>query len=240
MTTPLIAFLITLLTGLATGIGGLFIFFSNNKNVVFLSVSLALSGLIMIYMSLFEILPNAIEQLKINHIFSPPATTLYAFIFGIICIVLIDFVLSYIQKKYQHQSNLQHISFITFLILTIHNLPEGFITFISFLENPTLGISIALTIGLHNIPEGVAIAVPIYIISNSKLKALGLTLCSGLTEPLGAVIGYFLLKPYISSTILGITFAFIAGIMCFIAIHDLIPTAHKLWQKVIPFVDNQT
>ena len=231
MTTPLIAFSITLLTGLATCIGGLFVFFPNNKNVIFLSVSLALSGIIMIYISLFEILPNAVEQLQINHIFSPRPTTISAFIVGIICIAFIDTVLSYIQQKYQPQSNLQHMGLITFLILTIHNLPEGFITFISFLENPTLGIPIALTIALHNIPEGIAIAVPVYILSNSKTKAFGLTLCSGLAEPLGAVIGYFILKSYISSDILGIAFGIIAGIMCFIAIHDLIPTAHKLKQK---------
>lgn len=231
MTTPLIAFLITLLTGLITSIGGLFIFFPNNKNVIFLSGSLALSAIIMIYISLFEILPKAVEQLQFKHIFSPIMTTIYAFMFGIVCIAFIDTVLSCIQQKYHPQSDLKPIGFVTFLILTIHNLPEGFITFLGFLENPRLGTPIALTIALHNIPEGIAIAVPVYVLSNSKKKAFLLTLCSGLAEPLGAVIGYFIFKPYISSDILGITFGIIAGIMCFIAVHDLIPTAHKLNKK---------
>lgn len=230
MTDTLIAFFITLITGLSTGIGGLFLFFPKNKNIIFLATGLILSGIIMIYMSLFEILPSAFEQFKHTTFLSPLFMTISFFVSGIICIALIDYILSYIQNNQQNKY-LNRISFLTMIVLTIHNIPEGFVTFISVLENSLTGLPIALTMALHNIPEGIAIAVPVYVVSNSKSKSVLFALYSGLAEPFGAIVGYWILKPYISADVLGITYAGIAGIMSFIALHDLIPTAQKLTQK---------
>ena len=111
------------------------------------------------------------------------------------------------------------------IALMIHNFPEGIATFVSGYESTSLGISIAIAIALHNIPEGISIAMPIYYSTNSKAKAFKYTLYSGLAEPIGAIIAFLFLRPYINEIILAITFALVAGIMLYISFSELIPAA---------------
>jgi len=113
------------------------------------------------------------------------------------------------------------------LAIAIHNFPEGLATFIGALEDPTLGISIAIAIAIHNIPEGIAVAVPIYHASGSKKKAIGYTMLSGLAEPIGAIIGYVLLRSIFTETTFGLLFASVAGIMVYISLDELLPAAEK-------------
>ena len=77
------------------------------------------------------------------------------------------------------------------LAIAIHNFPEGIATFISAIEDPTLGISVAIAVAIHNIPEGIAVSVPIYFATSSRKKAFSYSFLSGLSEPIGAVVGYF-------------------------------------------------
>jgi ZIP family zinc transporter len=113
------------------------------------------------------------------------------------------------------------------IAIAIHNFPEGLATFIGALEDPALGISIAIAIAIHNIPEGIAVAVPIYHATNSKKKAVGLTLLSGLAEPLGAVVGFVLLRSVFTEATFGFLFAAVAGIMVYISLDELLPSAEK-------------
>jgi ZIP family zinc transporter len=95
------------------------------------------------------------------------------------------------------------------------------------LENPTLGISIAVAIAIHNIPEGIAVSVPIYYATKSRKKAFWLSFSSGLAEPIGALIGYFLLRNILNEGAFGIIFAGVAGIMVYISLDELLPTAEE-------------
>ena len=113
------------------------------------------------------------------------------------------------------------------LAIAIHNFPEGLATFIAALSDVRLGISIAVAIAIHNIPEGIAVSVPIYYATGSKKKAFGFSFLSGLAEPIGALIGYFLLRQFIGDTMFGIVFAMVAGIMVYISLDELLPTAEK-------------
>jgi ZIP family zinc transporter len=115
----------------------------------------------------------------------------------------------------------------TALALTIHNFPEGLATFIAALHEPGIAIPVTAAIALHNIPEGVAVAMPLYFATGSRKKALGYSFLSGLSEPLGAVVGYFLLRAFISDALFGIIFAAVAGIMVFISIDELLPSARE-------------
>ena len=115
----------------------------------------------------------------------------------------------------------------TALAIGIHNFPEGLATFIAALQEPAIGISIAIAIALHNIPEGVAVSVPIYYATGSRKKALGYSLLSGLAEPLGALIGFLILMPFLNDTLFGIIFALVAGIMVFISLDELLPSARE-------------
>ena len=113
------------------------------------------------------------------------------------------------------------------LAITIHNFPEGLATFTSALQDARLGISIAVAVAIHNIPEGIAVSVPVYFATGSKRKAFLYSFLSGLSEPLGAMAGYFLLMRFFSDAMFGIVFASVAGIMVYISLDELLPTAEK-------------
>jgi ZIP family zinc transporter len=111
------------------------------------------------------------------------------------------------------------------LAIGIHNFPEGLATFMSGLSNPTLGISIAVAIAIHNIPEGLAVSAPVFYATKSRKKAFILSFLSGLAEPVGAIIGYFVLRSIFNDTTFGVIFAAVAGIMVYISLDELLPTA---------------
>ncbi|ENJ7223115.1 zinc transporter ZupT [Campylobacter jejuni] len=116
------------------------------------------------------------------------------------------------------------------IAVAIHNIPEGFATFISSLDNLTLGIAIAIAVAIHNIPEGLAVSLPIYHATGDKKKAFIYSALSGFAEPLGAFVGALILLPFIGDLTLAISFAVIAGIMVFISLDELLPAA-KTYDK---------
>lgn len=237
----LFAFLLTLGAGLSTGIGSFIAFFSKRTNIKFLSTTLGFSAGVMIYVSFVEIFPKAQESLisfageKNGTIF-----TVLSFFGGMLLIALIDKLIPSYEnpheiknvedindKTLQKNRNLHRMGVFSALAIAIHNFPEGLATFMSAIDNPTLGISIAIAIALHNIPEGIAISVPIYFSTGSKKKALIYSFLSGISEPLGALIGYLVLLPFMNNLIFGIIFAGVAGIMVFISLDELLPAAEN-------------
>jgi ZIP family zinc transporter len=118
----------------------------------------------------------------------------------------------------------------TALAIAIHNFPEGLATFAAGLNDPAIGISIAIAIAIHNIPEGIAVSVPISYATGNKRKAFLLSFLSGLAEPVGALVGYFILFSFFNETVVGLLFASIAGIMVFISLDELLPTAREYGQ----------
>lgn len=113
------------------------------------------------------------------------------------------------------------------IAIGIHNFPEGFATFAAALKDPALGLSIAVAIAIHNIPEGMSVAIPIYYATGSRMKAFMYSFVSGLAEPVGAVIGYLILRPFLNNFVFGIIFAAIAGIMIYISFDELLPAARR-------------
>ncbi|MEN6384214.1 MAG: zinc transporter ZupT, partial [Phycisphaerales bacterium] len=113
------------------------------------------------------------------------------------------------------------------LAIAMHNFPEGLVTFTSAIKDFNLGVPIAFAIAIHNIPEGIAVSVPVYYATGSRKKAFWLSFLSGLAEPLGAVIGYIILRKFTSNLISDIIFAAVGGIMVFISIDQLMPSAEK-------------
>lgn len=121
-------------------------------------------------------------------------------------------------KRRPHNRKLMRMGLMTALVIGIHNFPEGVATFMSALDNPTLGIAIAAAIAIHNIPEGIAVSIPVYYATGSRRQAFLLSLSSGLAEPVGALLAYAVLMPFLSSALLGCLFGFVAGIMVFISL----------------------
>ncbi len=130
-------------------------------------------------------------------------------------------------EKFAQDHKLYRMGIFSAIAIAIHNFPEGLATFASALKDPTIGISIAIAISIHNIHEGIAISIPLYYATGNRKKAFFFSFLSGLSEPVGALIGYLLLKPFFNDIIFGILFSFVAGIMVFISLDELLPSAEK-------------
>ncbi|MDL2255572.1 zinc transporter ZupT [Parabacteroides sp. OttesenSCG-928-G06] len=240
-TNILIPLLLTLFAGLATGIGSLIAFVAKQTNKRFLSFSLGLSAGVMIYVSFVELLRSAEDTLSAE-LGTPNGMWLTAicFFLGIGLIAFIDkLVPSYEnphearsiedlqQKPEQVNAKLKRMGIMTALAIGIHNFPEGMATFMAAVESPTLGIAIAVAIAIHNIPEGIAVSVPIYYATGDRKKAFLYSLSSGIAEPIGALLGWLVLMPFMSPVMMGCVFAAVAGIMVFISLDELLPAARE-------------
>ncbi len=233
------AFLLTLFAGLCTGLGSLIAFTAKKTNKKFLAVSLGFSAGVMIYVSMIEIFAKAKDSLiNATDIRTGNWLTVIAFFAGMFLIAIIDRVLP--DEKNPHHvklvedmdsdkksSKLMRMGVFTALAVAIHNFPEGLATFISALQEPEIAIPVAVAIAIHNVPEGIAVSVPVYHATGSKKKAFLLSFASGLAEPVGALIGYLLLMPFINDLTFGLIFAGVAGIMVFISVDELLPSAQE-------------
>lgn len=243
--TVLFAFALTLFAGLSTGIGGLLSIITKQTSKKFLSAALGFSGGVMIYVSFAEIMVKANASLSdaLGETSGAWATAL-AFFGGIMLILIIDRIIPSAENPHEppviedandspekkakySEKKLMRMGLLTALAIAIHNFPEGLATFSAALYDPAVGISIAVAIAIHNIPEGIAVAVPIKAATGSRGKALLHSFLSGLAEPIGALVGYFLLMQFFSPLTFGILFAAVAGIMVFISLDELIPTARE-------------
>jgi len=267
-----LAFLVTLGAGLATGVGSLLAFTRTRPSDRFLSFMLGLSAGVMIYVSLVEIFPKAVESLTDAFGAEAPGYlwATVGFFCGFIVIALIDRLFSHINgrtsaavamitrnshndladvdvtgmideldtietEEQKERKGLLRMGLFTALAIAIHNFPEGLATFMAVIEEPALGIAIAVAIAIHNIPEGIAVSIPIYRATGSKLKAFWYSFISGLAEPLGAIVGFFVLSYFINDYVFGVIFAGVAGIMVYISLDQLLPTA-KRYDHHLPII----
>lgn len=230
MSAVAVAFGISLLAGLSTGLGGLAVALKRELTDGFLAATLGFSAGVMVLISLYELLPEGIADLEAAGHSSPQLGGMLAFFGGVLFIALIDrFVPEDINPHEEPDAagakRMRRVGVMTALAIAIHNFPEGFATFFVALEAPVIAVPIAVAIAIHNIPEGIAVAVPMREATGSKWKAAGWATAAGLAEPLGAVIGFMVLQPFIGPDNLGYVFAAIAGVMVFVGFDKLLPTA---------------
>lgn len=235
----LLAFLLTLFAGLATAIGGLVVFFAKRTNTKFISFSLGLSAGVMILVSFGEFLVTSGEILSTEMGDAKGQAIMWLFFFlGIALIGIIDRLIPSFENPHEIRNveqmdapvakdhKLMRMGVMTALAIGVHNFPEGIATLVTAVENPALGVAIAIAIAIHNIPEGIAVAVPIYQSTQSKRKAFLWSVISGLAEPLGAIVAYLILLPFLTPVLMGQIFAAVAGIMVFISLDELLPATH--------------
>lgn len=242
MNNILLAFGLTLFAGLSTGIGSALAFFTKKTNTKFLSVILGFSAGVMIYVSMVEIFNEAkvtlIAELGIK---AGSWLTVASFFGGILLIAIIDNVVPSGEnphemykvenlsdaKVHTDSNKLLRTGKFTALAVGIHNFPEGLATFISALQDPAIAIPITVAIAIHNIPEGIAVSVPVYYATGDRKKAFLYSFASGLSEPIGALIGYLILMPFLNNVLFGVVFGVVAGIMVYISLDELLPSAHE-------------
>ena len=245
----LTALLLTLIAGAATGIGGGLVLFKKKLSSNTLAASLGLSAGVMIFISLAELLPEAqAEIVAIGSVKYGEALTLLAFFGGMGIIMLIDFLVPEYENPHEvselsledgsqsSQSNkekvLHKLGILSALAIAIHNFPEGIATFIGALNDPQMGASITFAISIHNIPEGIAVAIPIYYATKSKGKALLYATLSGFSELLGALLciavtAVFGVDLSAGGAAFPLILAAVSGIMIYISLDELLPTAEK-------------
>lgn len=241
----LFAFLVTIGAGLATLLGAALGLFASHTNRKFLAVSLGFSAGVMIYVSFVEIIPKSVDFLvpDVGEGLAP-AVMATGFLGGLLGMALLYRVIPELEHPSldeQHPSvSLEDPTQVTTmdktllragigvaLAITLHNFPEGMATFFLTLEDPEVGLAVGTAIGIHNIPEGIAVAVPLYYATKSRAKAFLFGAISGLAEPLGALLGYLVLRPFMTDTILGMVFSVVAGVMVYISIDSLLPAARQ-------------
>ena len=243
------ALVLTLIAGAATGIGGALVLFKKKISSDFLAGALGLSAGVMIFISMAEMFPEAQATIGIPH---GRTFVLIAFFVGMGLITLIDFVIPEYENPHEatglsldartaavgvleqtgNEKALHRLGLMSALAITVHNFPEGVATFIGALNDPEMGAGITFAISIHNIPEGIAVAIPIYYATKSKGKALLYATLSGMSEVIGALL--CLAVTAISGIELTgggpafpIVLAAVAGIMIYISLDELLPTAEK-------------
>lgn len=224
------ALFLSIIAGMATLIGAVIVVIIKKENKKFISASLGFASGIMISVSMLELYSKSSELItsSTNDFLGAILSTLFLAI-GMFITFLIN---KFVQDENKAVDNLSKnkllkTGIISMLVIALHNFPEGIATFMSSYGNTTLGISITIAIAMHNIPEGITVALPIYLSTNSKKKAFLYTFLSGITEPFGAILAFFVLRFFLTDFLLGSIFGIVGGIMIFIAIDDLIPTSRK-------------
>jgi ZIP family zinc transporter len=254
--TVLTALLLTLFAGLATGLGSLAVLLSRRPSLRVLSFGLGFSGGVMVFVSLAELLPYARELIGGSVGEGRGDWIAYACFFGgILLSRLLDAAvpepaenphevvpvadLELFDREMEgggpvhgglndgQRRSLARVGLLTALAIAIHNVPEGMATFMSAMADPALGVSIAVAVAIHNIPEGISVAVLVFFATRSRTKAFAHSLASGLAEPVGALLVYLALMPFINDAVVGGMLATVAGIMVFISFDELLPMARE-------------
>lgn len=229
------AIVMSLIAGLSTSLGSLLILFTKKTNKKFLSFSIGFSAGVITLLSIGDLFPEAVRSCtmilgKIQGLFS---ALLFLFI-GVLIFDFIENILPEINNQRQDKADnhqmakaMHRVGLITAIGVILHNFPEGIATFIAGYSDIGRGISLTIAIALHNIPEGITVSVPIYYGTGSRLKAFSYATLTGLSEPLGAIITYLILAPFISELLLGVIFALVSGMMLCICFYELLPASIK-------------
>lgn len=214
--------LLSFIAGISTVLGSFFILFKIKKVGEFVVFSLSFSLGIMTLISFFDLIPSSYPVIINN----------YGMLYGIIIFVLI-FLLGYQSIKLindrikDNDSSLYKIGILSMISLVLHNFPEGIAVFIGALSNTSIGIKLCIAIMLHNIPEGIAISVPLYYSGVKKKRVFLYTLLSGLSEPIGALLAYFILKNFINELFLSMVLVFVSGLMISLALNDILKEVRR-------------
>lgn len=225
------SFLLTFISGFFTMIGA-FIIFIKSKNInSIINMSLSFASGVMLCVSILDLLPESYKMLLITYNYIPSILIILIFI-------LIGFLIGNLLDKLSihMDNNLYKVGLLSFIIIIIHNLPEGILTFMTSNINKSLGLDMAISIAMHNLPEGMIISIPIFYSTNSKFKALSYSFVASISEPLGALIAYLFLSKYINSIFIGFLLSFISGLMIYISIFELLREAINHKQLFLTFV----
>ncbi len=221
MTEILNVLFLSVLAGLATGLGGLIVLVKKPTRRM-MSFLMGLAAGVMIILSFLELMVKALNLAGL-------ALAATGFLAGSFCILILDSVFPHMHfgTKEKGLVDIKLLKYSTLIAvgIALHNFPEGVALGSSYAYLPELGLTVAVAMAIHNIPEGMAIAIPARLSGASKSSAFRLALFSGLAEPAGALVSVLLLDVFSGFVPFGLAFA--AGIMVFITLDEIIPAASQ-------------
>jgi ZIP family zinc transporter len=192
-----------------------------------LNFSMGLASGVMLTVAFLNLIDKALDM-DVGHY-----TVVVGFIVGAVSIMILDAKIPHIFSSKEYgpaNEQLVKTGILVAVGITLHNVPEGLAVMAGYAYLPKLGYLVAIAIALHNIPEGVAAAAPLYAAGMRRRRVFAITLLSGLVEPLGAIIGSFMLV-LPSPLILPLMLSIAAGVMTYVTADELIPTAHAHGHK---------
>ncbi|MGI6578290.1 MAG: zinc transporter ZupT [Eubacteriales bacterium] len=235
----LFALLLSVIAGSSTMLGTVLLFFTKGKSEKLVTASLGFAAGVMLSVSFLDLFPQA----KSFIVAFAGNTVGILLTVSFLCLgVLVAAGLDRLVPHEEHgddgreHKNLFRVGFVSMVAIGLHNFPEGIATFMAGYSDRSLGISIMLAIAMHNIPEGISVAMPIYFATGSKLKAVKYTFLSGVAEPIGALLAFILLRPFINDLMMGVIFAIVIGIMLYISIEELIPSSRQYGYKRLSLI----
>jgi len=223
-------FILALCAGLATGIGGLIVFFMKEITPELMAFLLAMAAGVMLLISIVDLwLGHALDDVNKDGLVDDFAFITLSFLIGVGTVYLANFVLSKgdDDANLTEQKRLYKSGILTAVALAIHNFPEGLAMGVAVLDDLQYGIVLMVAIALHNIPEGVAVAAPIQAGDGGRLKATMIAMLTGLTEPLGAIFALLILNSILTDFMVACSLAFVGGIMTVVSYRELVPQAIK-------------
>lgn len=221
MNTILAALGLSLVASLGTGLGGLLaiLWKPGRRRFGFL---MGFAAGVMLTLSFVELVNEAWRT-------AGYLTATVGFGLGSMFMFLIDYLIPHIRFEEREGPRINMKLFKTGMLMaigvTIHNIPEGIAVGAGYMHLPQFGVIIAVAIALHNIPEGIVTTLPLCKSGLCRWEAFRLALFSGLVEPLGALLAVLFLRPF-QGLIPG-ALAFAGGVMTFIVLDELIPTARE-------------
>ena len=225
-----VALLLTAIAGCSTGLGSL-LGISIRPGPRFMGASLGFAAGIMILISFVELLANAVASVGF-------LAAHLAFFGGMLFMYLVDILVPHMYMAEHgrhdapgpaapHQGRVHRAGTLLALGIGIHNFPEGMATFAGALQDVHLGLAMAVAIAVHNVPEGLAVAAPIYAATGNRRRAFFYSLLSGIAEPIGALVGGLILLPFLSQAVLAYVLAAVGGLMVFISLDELVPASRE-------------
>ncbi|WP_268746548.1 ZIP family metal transporter [Nitrincola sp. A-D6] len=232
LSTLQLGLLASLIAGLFTAVGAIPIFFIKQLSRSIEDSLMGFGAGVMLAATAYELVLPAIDHA--DTLFGPAWVTILILTVGIAAGGLLLLALhKYVPHEHfilGPESGADHIKirrvWLFIMAIALHNLPEGLAVGVGFGGNDLAsGVALAIGIGLQNMPEGLVVAIALMSLGYSRMTAFGVTLITGLVQPLGGLIGVVAVS--LVDLMMPFALAFAAGAMLFVISHEIIPESHS-------------